>query len=176
MNDIRIVRAGPHALTLLADIRENALRNGPSEIREFLFDDYGELHEHATETSTHYFTGFRDHSPYGYLLACIDDKEAELKGPFLYPEYLEPALPLQLVEHAIHFLQGLKVQLIYTLVPSGCLESQSAFSDTQFEDLSSDTEFLQRWHDGILAHRRIPADTKLFVRLLEISEPQSDSD
>ncbi|MGB5137532.1 MAG: GNAT family N-acetyltransferase, partial [Candidatus Zixiibacteriota bacterium] len=113
MTEIRIVRVGPQALTLLTDIRENALRTAPTEISEFLYDDYAELHEHATESSTHYFVGFKDHSPFAYLRASIDDGEAEIRGPFLYPEFFASGLGVQLVEHALRFVGELKTQVIY---------------------------------------------------------------
>lgn len=175
MTEIRIVRVGPHALTLLTDIRENALRIAPTEVSEFLHDDYAELHEHATESTTHYFVGFKDHSPFGYLRTSVDDGEAEIKGPFLYPEFFASGLAVQLVEHALRFVGEMKTQVIYALVPLGQIEADRTFSDTSFEDISNDAEFLKRWHDGILADRQIPTGTKLFVRLLEISDSSPDS-
>lgn len=175
MSDVQIVRAGHHALTLMVDIRENAVRECEPHEREFLFDDFAELHEHATESSVHYFIGFSGHMPFGYLRTSVDDKEAEIRGPFMYPDYSNPALSAQLIEHTLEFLRKLKVQLIYCLAVPGQAKLISIYSDLLFEDLSSEGEFLRRWHDGILADRRIPPGTRLLVRLLEISEPDPDS-
>ena len=175
MSDVQFVRAGPRALALLSDIRENAVRGCDPSERSFLFDDFAELHEHATESSVHYFIGFSGHMPFGYLRVSVDDKEAEIKGPFVYPDYSDPTLSAQLIEHALDFLQKLKVQLMYSLVVPGQAKLIGVYGDLLFEDLSSEGEFLRRWHDGILADRGIPPDTRLFAHLLEISEPDADS-
>ena len=175
MSDIQFVRAGPRALALLSDIRENAVRGCDPSERVFLFDDYADLHEHATESSVHYFIGFSGHMPFGYLRTSVDDKEAEINGPFMYPDRTESALSAQLIEHALEFLQKLKVQLMYSLVVPGQAKLIGVYGDLLFEDLSSEGEFLRRWHDGILADRGIPPDTRLFAHLLEISEPDADS-
>ncbi len=176
MTELSIIRVGPHALTLLSDIRDNSQRNVDFEVLTFLHDDFAELHEHASESSTHYFIGFADNLPFGYLRISCDDGEAEIKGPFCYPEYCRDRLIRSLLIHALTFLEQLRVRLIYSLVPAQISKVAEAYADAQFEDLSDNIEFQKRWHDGILAGRNIPEGTSLFARLIELNETPVDSD
>ncbi|MBK7093150.1 MAG: hypothetical protein IPH59_15795 [bacterium] len=171
MSNLRIVRAGQHALTLLVDIRENAERELSEDTLLLTTDSYSELREHATESSTHYFLGFEDHMPFGYVRISIEYGECEIVGPYLYPDYNRHELQILLIEHALNFMHNQKVRLAYVLVPMAYTGSAEAYSSSHFEDISDNAEFIKRWHDGVLAHRPIPNNTRLFARLLD-SEPQ----
>lgn len=176
MSELRIVRAGQHALTLLVDIRENAQRGLCDDLIEFAGDDYAGLHEHATETSTHYFIGFDDHLPFGYVRISIDDGEGEVTGPYLYPDYLRSELQTALIEFALEFMQNLSVRLVYALALTVIPGTVEAYSNARFEDLSDDPQFIKRWHDGILAQRTIPAQTRLLARILESTRLPANSE
>lgn len=175
MSNLRIVRAGQHALTLLVDIRENAERELSEETLPLTNDSYSELHEHATECSYHYFLGFEDHMPFGYVRISIDEGECEIVGPYLYPDYNRQELQIVLIEHALDFMRSLKVRLVYVLVPLAYTGSADAYSSSHFEDISDNVEFMKRWHDGVLAHRSIPTNTRLFARILDAHSPLIDS-
>ncbi len=176
MPELRIVRAGQHALTLLRDIRENAVRGLSDDLVHFTEDDYSGLHEHASECSTHYFIGFEDHLPFGYVRISIDDGEGEVTGPYSYPDYLRSELQASLIEFAVDYMQNLKVRLVYSLVLTAIPGTMEAFSSVRFEDLSSDPQFIKRWHDGILAHRAVPPRTELLARILESTARPIDSE
>ena len=176
MSDLRIVRAGQHALTLLSDLRENAEDGLSEETIRLTSDNYSELHDHATECSTHYFIGFADHLPFGYVRISIDEGEGEVTGPYLYPDYLRSELQAALIEFAVDYMQDLKVRLVYALVLTAIPGTIEAFSSARFEDLSCDPQFIKRWHDGILAHRAVPPETQLFARILESGATPSDSE
>lgn len=175
MSDLRIVRAGQHALTLLSDIRENAEHGLGEETTRLTSDSYTELHDHATECSTHYFLGFEDHMPFGYVRISIDYHECEIVGPYLYPDYNRHELQHALIEHALEYMQKLKVRLTYVLVPLAYTGLAEAFLSSHFEDISDNVEFIKRWHDGVLAQRAIPGNTRLFARLLDSDPPLTDS-
>ncbi len=136
MPEVRIVRAGKHAVTLLADIRENAVRDLNDALNHFANDDYAGLHEHASECSTHYFIGFENHLPFGYIRISIDDGECEVIGPYLYPDYLRSELQAALIEFAVEYMQNLKVRLVYALVLTAIPGAMEAFSGARFEDIS----------------------------------------
>lgn len=176
MPELRIVRAGKHAVTLLADIRENAVRDLNDALNHFANDDYAGLHEHASECSTHYFIGFENHLPFGYIRISIDDGECEVIGPYLYPDYLRSELQAALIEFAVEYMQNLKVRLVYALVLTAIPGAMEAFSGARFEDISNDPQFIKRWHDGILAHRAVPPEMQLFARILESSAMPTDSE
>jgi hypothetical protein len=176
MTDIRIARAGPHALALLTDIRDNAARQSSSELAPSDRNSFDDLYEHATECSVHYFLGFADHRPFGYLRLAIEEGEAEISSPRFYPEYQSPIYTSSLLEFAIAFLQKQSVRMVYSLTRPANDTELEGYVDALFEDISDDPEFVRRWHDGILADRPIPAGTKLFVRLLESLDSPADSD
>ncbi len=176
MSEVRIVRAGKHAVTLLADIHENAVRDLGDTLIHFANDDFGGLHDHASECSTHYFIGFEEHLPFGYIRISIDDGECEISGPYLYPNYLHRDLQTTLIEFTVDYMQNLKVRLAYALVVTAIPGAKEAFSSARFEDISDDPLFIKRWHDGILAHRAVPPDTQLFALILESSALPVDSE
>lgn len=170
MSELRITRAGPHALTLLVDIRENAQRLLSDELITLLFDDFHDLHEHASECSIHYFIGFENHFPYGYVKVSLDDGEGEIAGPYSYAEYSDGPLQTALLAYALDFCQKHQVRLVYSLNIKGILGAAESYLQTGFEDISDDSQFIKRWHGGILADRVIPPGTQLFARLLEIED------
>lgn len=176
MPELRIVRAGQHALTLLSDIHDNALRELSEDLILFGADDYNGLHDHATECSVHYFIGFEDHRPFGYVRISIDEGECEITGPYVYPDYLRGDFQAALIEFAVDYMQNLKVRLVYALVLTAIPGIAEAYTNTHFEDLSDDPQFIKRWHDGVLAHRVIPSGTQLFARILESSSKPIDSE
>jgi GNAT superfamily N-acetyltransferase len=167
MTELRIVHAGLHALTLLCDIRENLVRDFAEDVQAFLQDDYESLNVSASESNTHYFIGFADNSPFGYLRVSHDESAAEIKGPFLYPDYRSSELSSRLIAHALSVIARLRVPLVYSLVPAQDIGTAEDYAHAQFEYISDDIEFLKRWHDGIVADRSIPNGVRLFVRLLD---------
>jgi hypothetical protein len=176
MTDIRIARAGPHSLALLTDIRDNAARHISPELVPLFRNSFDDLYEHATECSVHYFLGFADHRPFGYVRLAIEEGEAEISGPRFYPEYQTPIYTSSLLEFAIAFLQKQSVRMVYSLARPANTAELEGYADALFEDISDDPEFVRRWHDGILADRAIPSGTRLFVRLLELPDTPADSD
>lgn len=176
MTEIRIARAGPHALALLSDIRDNAARHCHPDLAPLFRNTFDDLYEHATECSVHYFLGFADHQPFGFLRVVHEEGEAEISGPWLYPEFHLPEYTTSLLNFTVMFLQKQKTRMVYGLVLPVDPSQLEGYADALFEEISDKPEFVRRWHDGALADRPIPIGTRLFVRLLEQLDASTDSD
>ncbi|GEM_PF-1940077 len=168
MPERRIVRANHHAIPLLIDIVEStAFLPGGDKLRTRFID---ELSSHAaTQTSFgagEYYLGFADHLPFGFVgLTPLDDC-AELRGPCLYRDYLGQGYGGYLLSEIVNISCRRELHLLYELIPTGAQEAWSFLIRNDFELISTDSPFIKRWRDGLLADLPVEDGTALFARLI----------
>ncbi len=166
MPDRRIVKANAHALALLRDLNELTLATVDLPVRQLWQDEFASL-LNADSATDCYLIGFEDHLPIGYVLYHPLDQVAELRGPFLFPEYRETDAGEFLIERARRLAQSNNLFVLITLVPRSLTWCGIAYDSASFDEISSDTEFIRRWNDGLLADYLLTGSERLMGCLLD---------
>jgi GNAT superfamily N-acetyltransferase len=169
MSERRIVKAGPHAIPLMFDIVEStAFLPGADQLRARFVEMLSS--QAATQTSfgsCEYYLAFEDHFPFGFVgLAPLDDC-GELHGPFLYRDYLGQGYGDYLLSQIYDIARDRELRLLYALIPADAQKAQSFLAHNSFELVSTDSQFIKRWRDGLLAETCLETGTVLLARLVE---------
>ena len=169
MPERRLVKANPHAIPLMLDIVESTtFLPGGDQLRARLVEMLSS--QAATQMSfgsCEYYLAFEDHFPFGFVgLATLDDC-GELRGPFLYRDYLGQGYGEFLLSQIRDLARDRELRLLYTLIPADAPKAQSFLVRNGFELVSIDTQFIKRWRDGLLAETSLEAGTALLARLIE---------
>jgi len=169
MSERRIVKANPHAIPLMLDIVEStAFLLGAEQLRKRFIEMLSS--QAATQTSfgsCEYYLAFEDHFPFGFVgLAPLDDC-GELRGPFLYRDYLGQGYGEYLLSQIHDLARSRELRLLYALIPADAQKAQSFLVRNGFELVSADSQFIKRWRDGLLADACLETGTALFARLIE---------
>jgi len=169
MSERRIVKAGPHAIPLMLDIVESAaFLPGGDHLRTRFIEMLSS--QAATQTSfgsCEYYLAFEDHFPFGFVgLKPLDDC-GELRGPFLYRDYLGQGYGEYLLSQIHDMARGRALRLLYALIPADAPKAQSFLVRNGFELVSTDSQSIKRWRDGLLADACLETGTALFARLVE---------
>ena len=169
MSSRRVTKANQHARILLQDIADSTrwLYETP-QFEDHQADDFASLYEHPHALRRDYFIGFEKHIPFGYVGLQVIEETAEIVGPFLYREYLGQDFGKYLLEYAVDVSRAREAGIIFTLVPGDATWAVNFFSRNGFDPVSSDPEFVKRWHDGLLAARELAAGIVLFACMIEI--------
>ncbi len=168
MSTRRVTKANQHARVLLQDIADSTswLYETPAlELRPV--DDFSSLFEHPHAMRRDYFIGFEKHIPFGYVGLQVLDEAAEIVGPFLYREYLGQDYGRYLLEYVLDIARAREAGIAFTLTPCQATWAVNFFSRNGFDPVSSELEFIKRWHEGLLADRELPPETVLFARIVE---------
>jgi N-acetylglutamate synthase-like GNAT family acetyltransferase len=169
MSERRIVKANTHAIPLMLDIVEStAFLPGGDQLRARFVEMLSS--QAATQTSfgsCEYFIAFEDHFPFGLVgLAPLDDC-GELRGPFLYRDYLGQGYGEYLLSQIHDLARSRELRLLYALIPADAQKAQSFLVRNGFELVSADSQFIKRWRDGLLADAHLETGTTLLARLVE---------
>lgn len=169
MSERRIVKANPHAIPLMLDIVEStAFLPGGSQLRARFVEMLSS--QAATQTlfgSCEYYLAFEDHFPFGFVgLATLEDC-GEVRGPFLYRDYLGQGYGEYLLSQIHDMARDRDLRLLFALIPADTLKAQSFLVRHGFELISTDSEFIRRWRDGLLADACLETGTALLARLVE---------
>jgi N-acetylglutamate synthase-like GNAT family acetyltransferase len=169
MSERRIVKANTHAIPLMLDIVEStAFQPGGDQLRARFVEMLSS--QTATQTSFgayEYYLAFEDHFPFGFVgLAPLDDC-GELRGPFLYRDYLGQGYGEYLLSQVHDMARSRELRLLYALIPAEARKAQSFLVRNGFELVSTDSQFIKRWRDGLLADACPQAGTALLARLVE---------
>jgi N-acetylglutamate synthase-like GNAT family acetyltransferase len=169
MSERRIVKANPHAIPLMLDIVEStAFLPGGDQFRARFVEMLSS--QAATQMSfggCDYYLAFEDHFPFGFVgLAPLDDC-GELRGPFLYRDYLGQGYGEYLLSQIHDLARDRELRLLYALTPADAQKAQSFLVRNDFELISTDSQFIKRWRDGLLAETALETDTALLARLIE---------
>jgi GNAT superfamily N-acetyltransferase len=169
MSERRIVKANPHAIPLMLDIAEStAFLPGGDRLRARFVEMLSS--QSATQTSfgnCEYYLAFEDHFPFGFVgLAPLDDC-AELHGPFLYRDFLGQGYGEYLLSQIYDLVRGRELRLLYALIPAEASKAQSFLVRNGFEFVSTDSQFIKRWRDGLLADVSLETGTAMLARLIE---------
>lgn len=171
MSEIQFVRAGARALSLLTDIFQSATRPLSDEFRKFLNDEFVTLDLDPHECSSHYLIGFKNHHPFGYINLTVNGIEAEIRGPFLYPDHAEVDLAARILRQGMKLIRLSDAKLLYTLAPHALFYLRESYVRCQFEEISDERELIRQWRDGLLSGREIPPETTLLASLADFSDP-----
>lgn len=169
MSERRIVKANPHAISLMLDIVEStAFLPGADRLRADFMEWFSS--QAAAQLSfggCEYYLGFEDHFPFGFVgLKPLDDC-GELRGPFLYRDYLGKGYGEYLLSHIHDLARNRELHLLYSLIPEDAQKAQSFLLRNGFELISADPQFIKRWRDGLLADSQLEVGSALFARLIE---------
>jgi GNAT superfamily N-acetyltransferase len=169
MSERRIVKANPHAIPLMLDIVESTSFLPGGDLFRARFVEMLSS-KSATQTSfggCEYYFGFEDHFPFGLIgFAPLDDC-GELRGPFLYRDYLGQGYGEYLLSQIHDLARNRELHLLYALIPEDAQKAQSFLFRNGFELISTDPQFIKRWRDGLLADTQLETGTTLFARLIE---------
>ena len=168
MSDLRFVRANQHAIPLLEDILENALRCLPEETAALFHDDFAAVLNSQSGEGRHYEIGFQEHVPVGYVRYDIGEAILEVSSPWLYPDYLHEDIAEAMVMHCIEVAKLSAAVVVYGLIPVALDVVLQALQSNDFEIISAEPEFIRRWRDGLLADRSLPTGVCLVANLIEI--------
>ncbi len=168
MSTRRITKANQHARVLLQDIADSTrwLYETPL-LEDYPRDDFAALYEHPHALRRDYFVGFEKHIPFGYVGLQVVDEAAEIVGPFLYREYLGQDYGKFLLEYALDVARARESGIAFTLSPCRATWAVNFFSRNGFDPVSSEPEFIKRWHEGILAARELTGEVVLFAKILD---------
>lgn len=169
MSERRTVKANPHAIPLMLDIVESTpFLPGADRLRARFVEMLSS--QAPTQTSfgsCEYYLAFEDHFPFGFVgLAPLDDC-GELRGPFLYRDYLGRGYGDYLLSQIHDVARSRELRLLYALIPTDARKAQSFLVRNGFESVSVDPEFIKRWRDGLLADTSLEIGMALFARLIE---------
>jgi N-acetylglutamate synthase-like GNAT family acetyltransferase len=169
MSERRIVKANHHAIPLMLDIVEStALLPSGDQLRARFVEMLSS--QAATQTSfggCEYYLAFEDHFPVGFVgLAPLDDC-GELRGPFLYRDCLGQSFGEYLLSQVHDMAREKGLRLLYALLPADARIAQSFLVRNGFELVSTDSQFIKRWRDGLLAETLLEPGTALLARLIE---------
>jgi len=169
MSERRIVKANPHAIPLMLDIVEStSFLPGGNQLRARFVESLSS--QAATQASfggCEYFLAFEDHFPFGFGgFAQLDDC-AELRGPFLYRDYLGQGYGEYLLSQIHELARGRELRLLYAFIPADSLKAQSFLIRNSFEFVSADSQFIKRWRDSLLVDVHLEIGTALLARLIE---------
>jgi N-acetylglutamate synthase-like GNAT family acetyltransferase len=169
MSDRRIVKANPHATPLMLDIVESTsfLPGGDLFRARFVEMLSSQAAAQLSFGSCEYYLGFEDHFPFGFVgLTPLDDC-GELRGPFLYRDYLGQGCGEYLLSQIHDLARNRELHLLYSLIPEDAQKAQSFLIRNGFELISTDPQFIRRWRDGLLADAQLEIGSALFARLIE---------
>jgi N-acetylglutamate synthase-like GNAT family acetyltransferase len=169
MSERRIVKANPHAIPLMLDIVEStAFLPGGDRLRaEFVEMLSSEAATQSSFGSCEYYIAFEDHFPFGFVgLAPLDDC-GEVRGPFLYRDYLGQGYGEYLLSQIHDMARSRELRLLYALIPADAQKAQSFLVRNGFELISTDSQFIRRWRDGLLADACLETGTALLAQLVE---------
>lgn len=168
MSSRRVSKANQHARVLLQDIADSTrwLYETP-ELEDYPTDNFSALFEHPHALRRDYFIGFEKHIPFGYVGLQVLDDAAEVIGPYLYREYLGQDYGKYLLEYVIDVARAREAGIAFSLAPSWATWAVNFLSRNGFDPVSSEPEFIRRWHDGRLASRELPEGTVLFASIVE---------
>ena len=169
MSERRIVKANPHAIPLMLDIVEStAFLPGGEQFRaRFVERLSSQAATQASFGNCEYYIAFEDHFPFGLVgLAPLDDC-GELRGPFLYRDYLGRGYGEYLLSQIHNLARDRELRLLYALIPADASKAQSFLVRNGFELVSTDSQLLKRWRDGLLADACLETGTALLARLVE---------
>ena len=163
------MKANPHAIPLMLDIVESTtFLPGGDQLRARFVERLSS--QAATETSFggyEFYLAFEDHFPFGFVgLAPLDDC-GELRGPFLYRDYLGQGYGEYLLSQIYDMARDRELRLLYAMIPVDALKARSFLVRNDFELVSTDSQFIKRWRDGLLADARLETGTVLLARLVE---------
>jgi N-acetylglutamate synthase-like GNAT family acetyltransferase len=169
MSERRIVKANPHAIPLMLDIIEStAFLPDTDRLRARFVELLSS--QAVTQMSfggCEYYLAFEDHFPFGFAgLAPLDDC-GELRGPFLYRDYLGQGYGEYLLSQIHNLARDRELRLLYTLIPADAQKAHSFLVRNGFELISSDSQFIKRWRDGLLAETTLETGTALLARIIE---------
>lgn len=169
MSERRIVKANPHAIPLMLDIVESAafLPEGDQLRARFIEMLSSRAATQTSFGSCEYYLAFEDHFPFGFVgLAPLDDC-GELRGPFLYRDYLGQGYGEYLLSQIHDMARSKELRLLYALIPADAQKAQSFLVRNGFDLVSTDFQFIKRWRDGLLAETSLETGTALLARLIE---------
>jgi len=169
MPERRFVKANPHAIPLMLDIVEStAFLPGGDQLRARFIEMLSS--QAATQMSfggCDYYLAFEDHFPFGFIgLAPLDDC-GELRGPFLYRDYLGQGYGEYLLSQIHDMARDRELRLLYALIPADVPKACNFLVRNGFELISTDSRFIKRWRDGLLADTSLEIGTTLLARLIE---------
>jgi GNAT superfamily N-acetyltransferase len=169
MPERRLVKANPHAIPLMLDIVEStAFLPGGDQLRARFVEMLSS--QAATQMSfggCEYYLAFEDHFPFGFVgLAPLDDC-GELRGPFLYRDYLGQGYGEYLLSQIHDMARDRELRLLYALIPADAQKALNLLIRNGFDLVSTDPQFIKRWRDGLLADACLVTGTALLARLVE---------
>lgn len=172
MPDRRILKASDRAVPLLLDIIQStkSLTEGSLASITLLSNSSESSDQVAVPNTAEFFIGFEDHLPFGFVGTIPLEDCGELKGPYLYRDYLHKGYGAFLLNYVVEQARSRKIRVLFLLIQSAAGLDVNFFRRNGFEIISDDVQYMRRWHDGLLAARSIPAGSILLARIPGIDE------